>query len=64
MTVPPARAHQSQAARSPQNPMPRDGKSAASTALPQPANVSQNAPKNSGPRRRIIFINNITFESP
>ena len=31
-----------------------DGKPAASTALPQPANVSQKVPKNSAPRRRHI----------
>jgi hypothetical protein len=32
------------------------GKPAASTALPQPANVSQNVPKNSAPRRRGISM--------
>ena len=36
--------------------MPKDGKPAASTALPQPANVSQKVPKNSAPRRRGIGI--------
>src|SRR6266403_3260039 len=40
----------------PRNPMPSDGKFAASTALPQPANVSQKVPKNSAPRRRHIII--------
>ena len=38
----------------PKKPMPSDGKPAASTALPQPANVSQNVPKNSAPRRCTI----------
>jgi hypothetical protein len=36
--------------------MPRAGKPAASTALPQPAKVNQNVPKNSAPRRRGISI--------
>ena len=40
----------------PRNPMPSDGKSAASTALPQPANVSQKVPKNSAPRRRHMSM--------
>src|SRR5260370_36591233 len=36
--------------------MPRAGKPAASTALPQPAKVNQKVPKNSAPRRRGISI--------
>src|SRR5262245_17132108 len=40
----------------PRNPMPSVGKPAASTALPQPANVSQKVPKNSAPRRRGISM--------
>jgi hypothetical protein len=40
----------------PRNPMPSDGKPAANTALPQPANVSQKVPKNSAPRRRCITM--------
>src|SRR6476620_3211668 len=40
----------------PRNPMPSDGKPAASTALPQPANVSQKVPKNSAPRRRHMTM--------
>src|SRR6476659_5551151 len=40
----------------PKKPMPRAGKPAASTALPQPAKVNQNVPKNSAPRRRGISI--------
>src|SRR6188768_3248074 len=40
----------------PRNPMPSDGKPAASTALPQPANVSQKVPNNSAPRRRHITM--------
>src|SRR5262245_25247594 len=40
----------------PRNPMPSVGKPAASTALPQPANVSQKVPKNSAPRRRGIYM--------
>jgi hypothetical protein len=40
----------------PRNPMPKDGDPAASTALPQPANVSQKVPKNSAPRRRGISM--------
>src|SRR6476619_6514909 len=40
----------------PRNPMPSVGKPAASTALPQPANVSQKVPKNSAPRRRHISM--------
>jgi hypothetical protein len=35
---------------------PSVGKPAASTALPQPANVNQKVPKNSAPMRRDIFI--------
>src|SRR4051794_35408217 len=40
----------------PKKPMPSDGKPAASTALPQPVNVSQNVPKNSAPARRFISM--------
>src|ERR1700745_1242553 len=40
----------------PKKPMPRAGKPAASTALPQPAKVNQNVPRNSAPRRRGISI--------
>src|SRR6516164_2568651 len=35
----------------PANPMPRLGKAAARTALPQPPSTSQNVPKNSAPQR-------------
>src|SRR5215831_17443774 len=37
----------------PRNPMPSVGKPAASTALPQPAKISQKVPKNSAPRRQL-----------
>jgi hypothetical protein len=40
----------------PRNPMPSVGNPAASTALPQPAKVSQNVPKNSAPRRFDMSI--------
>src|ERR1700684_3578293 len=40
----------------PKNPMPSVGKPAAITALPHPAKVSQNVPKNSAPTRRVMSI--------
>src|ERR1700704_1767509 len=47
----------------PAKPMPRLGNAAASTALPQPPNTSQNVPKNSAVARRpsvIVFLLNAT----
>ena len=39
------------ASDTPTNPMPSDGKAAASTALPQPPSTSQKVPRNSAAKR-------------
>ena len=44
------------ASDTPTKPIPSCGKAAASTALPQPAKVSQKVPKNSAPTRRVMSM--------
>ena len=44
------------ASDTPTKPIPSCGKAAASTALPQPAKVSQKVPKNSALTRRVMSM--------